>query len=882
MLTVKSQLTEALKTVKTILHTTREPNYADEVFHKYNDKYTLVDFMTNTTLAAILNCLEGMGVTPKILATLKEWSTSRSVTLRLKAAQTCSFNRKEEREVSSPERVIETKGILGSASISQKVVTKVQDYFWDFNAQFELFAFKGNNPDEKVTLSQRAGHFEILTSVDHTPKPESVVLPSIDLNITWLLSKIGKSHLFEFEVDRSRKDCHTPRRNSDIYQALSFASEANSWAGQVAAYFSGKLFPVQTNHGLDLSKITDRGIFLPVVPILEEAKEGADDEDMEAHPKSTFQTLVCIGSSEDLKRPSLDLNDLNLFLNEHQRQLRERFVELDKMYPDDKRLITSLEAKIMVSCYNIQNIQSRYSACIDYVEQMLRAQLIAAIGKEITPVDFANYMVFHYRKIFKEEYAPAPFSYAVRRPDRFPDGTIGIDAKLRDGSPSTPIYTMCRRTHVGPGQGKKPMKFPINAATNVSFYGEKYLHAYTMHMFSGDTGLDLELVARARQFSSFLVLIGTIGGPDEFDPKHAFIVQNKDDLKIPLVLEQVPGSSNSDFDPIASLSPEQQRFARAFRSMQLASTVFAVLVLQIKPQLEKLLKIPSDSLTKEIQLSQDILELFMKYQIPSDLLSFDGDKNASVVAKVDEVKRNVKAIQEMIKETEEKELKEAQQVAAYHNPLGRRTPVVFRYESTPVRPPTRRTGAGKTASMTAPKKDKEGEADIVDEVVDEDEDAYGEDFSKFPGILDEKFELMDNEGAMRPTIIRAGPNWSKESQANLLSSPTTAYLSPEDQAQERLKAYDLLDSLTRSGGLTYDEGSLHVVLAGTHCFDKAIIDTVIQDNVNPIEKLESSLLVVGTTIQGKKPAELIKDEHQDVVAAYSPLVFELERKLIAQ
>lgn len=49
--------------------------------------------------------------------------------------------------------------------------------------------------------------------------------------------------------------------------------------------------------------------------------------------------------------------------------------------------------------------------------------------------------------------------------------------------------------------------------------------------------------------------------------------------------------------------------------MQLASTMFGVVVLQVKPQLEKVLKLPADSLSKEIRLTQDLLELFMKYQV---------------------------------------------------------------------------------------------------------------------------------------------------------------------------------------------------------------------------------------------------------------------------
>ena len=96
--------------------------------------------------------------------------------------------------------------------------------------------------------------------------------------------------------------------------------------------------------------------------------------------------------------------------------------------------------------------------------------------------------------------------------------------------------------------------------------------------------------------------------------KHAIIVKDKDDLKIPLMMETIPTAKEFE-EAISSMSPEQQRFAKAYRKMQLSSTLFAIAVVQIKPQLEKLLNLPNDSLTKEIQLTQDLMELFIKYQI---------------------------------------------------------------------------------------------------------------------------------------------------------------------------------------------------------------------------------------------------------------------------
>ena len=103
------------------------------------------------------------------------------------------------------------------------------------------------------------------------------------------------------------------------------------------------------------------------------------------------------------------------------------------------------------------------------------------------------------------------------------------------------------------------------------------------------------------------------------------IVRNKDEFTLPLDFETIPTPKEFK-DAIASLSPEQQEFCKAFRGMQLESTLFGVVVIQIKPQLEKLLQLPPNCLAKEIQLTEHLMELFIKYQIPSDLLAFEeGD-----------------------------------------------------------------------------------------------------------------------------------------------------------------------------------------------------------------------------------------------------------------
>lgn len=293
---------------------------------------------------------------------------------------------------------------------------------------------------------------------------------------------------------------------------------------------------------------------------------------------------------------------MNQFLAEQKRGFSEKFGELAKTFTDTTKLITAAEAKMMVTLLHSMQISQHFFDGVNYIESMLRKQLVAAIGKEVSAVDFTNYMRFHYRKLFKMQYQPRPFCYAIRRPDHYPEGTLSIEAQLADGSLAEPIFTSVRS--VEPVQ---PMFFPINAATKVTFTGDRFLHAYVAQQFAGQTGSSLNLVARARQFSSFLLLVGRIVSAHEFDPKFAVIIQNKDEIVIPLLLEQLP--TPKEFrDAIESLSPEQQRFCKAFRAMQLESSLFGICIVQLKPQLEKLLKIPNDSLTKEIRLTQDLLE----------------------------------------------------------------------------------------------------------------------------------------------------------------------------------------------------------------------------------------------------------------------------------
>jgi len=897
----KSRVDAALRRVKTVLETNRNPQYPADVPHAYDDKYLLAESLTNNTLGAYLVCLENLGLNAKQLAQLKDWSKTRSVTLRLKAEEKCKFLRKVVREVQSDTKSVSNSTVFGKSE--HYTVTKVTEYFWQFDANYQLVAFQGTDSDKAVVLQQRAGGIELKTSVETTPKPATVVRPSIDVNITWLLQNLEESTANfrgKFHIDRLAKSCHTPRRNEPIDGAFRFFTSFYSWAQSVSNYFNSTWIPVQADHGLDLSAITSEPPFVPVVPLFEKPAAAED------------KIVLPAGYAVP-------------FAAEQSRSIAERFKAVNTVFPANDKLVTQTEARLLVVLLHLRDVSQMWADGVEYIENMLWKQLVAAIGKEVGPVDFANYLRFHNRKLFKAEYAPRPFCYAIRRPDHYPEGTLSIEAQQDDGSLADPIATT-----VAWSPAVRPMKFSIDAATQVSFGGDRFLHGWVNHQFSGSTGSRLQLVARARQFSSYIVLVGSIASAELFEPKYGIIVQNKDELLLPLLLETIP--TPKEFrDAIESLSPEQQRFAKAFRSMQLESTLFGVCVLQIKPQLEKLLRLPNDSLTKEIQLSQDLLDLFIQYQVPSDLLSYDGAENAPMAQKVETVQKYVKNMYDMINKSKQVQLdgarleqqmriadddsryveektkeevgfrrsakleksssrdkekerdhskkdsssdsrRRAKQSSSSSATFGKLAPpakLVAAAPPKPTSPPAATAPAGTASPQPTAQQPKQqtGAADNTSASAPSDDVI---DYTKIPQQMEAQFDEFDEDSALRPTIIAPGNTWNKKFQKTLLSAAESTSLGTDEQGKERQKCFDLLDALTKSGALSVDFASLHVVIAATHCFDKTLMNTLVQDNVNPIEKVERSSLIVASTIHHCEPAALIAADQLQRVATYSP------------
>jgi len=147
------------------------------------------------------------------------------------------------------------------------------------------------------------------------------------------------------------------------------------------------------------------------------------------------------------------------------------------------------------------------------------------------------------------------------------------------------------------------------------------------------------------------------------------------------------------------------------------------------------------------------------------------------------------------------------------------------------------------------------------------------DYTKYPSKLDSSYELLDPDSKFRATIINVGKNWTKSSQASLLSGSSTINLSESQLDSEKYAAFDLLDALTKSGALPIEQASLHVVIAGTQCFDQSLMDAVVSRNINPIDRVERSTLIMASTLYDEPTKELIHADQVQRVNASSPMLF---------
>ena len=86
-----------------------------------------------------------------------------------------------------------------------------------------------------------------------------------------------------------------------------------------------------------------------------------------------------------------------------------------------------------------------------------------------------------------------------------------------------------------------------------------------------------------------------------------------------------------------------------------------------------------------------------------------------------------------------------------------------------------------------------------------------EDYTLLPSLLEKKSSEIDPTAKLRPTIIKVRENWKKTYQKSILSNRETQNINASLAAEEKNKATDLLDALSKSGSISLDAVELHIV-----------------------------------------------------------------------
>ena len=880
---VHGQIEKALESVKRVLDSTRNPTYAADVNHSYGDKYELAEFLTQAAVGGYQDSMGMMGTFD--MSKISEWlKAGKQVSLRYQVEKNCTFIKSAKREVENATKYVTEYKNSGSSSTStrtDKTITTITEWFWSYEVQHKLFLYPGNDPNISISLSDVscANKIDLKTTTEDSPYPKNSISDPVDVTITWLLEHTNVA----FKIDRSPTSCRTPSNNPSVALAIAFAEEISMWSNAVQTAIS-EVFSVQETHLSESKEVTlsdclHKEAFIPVIPILENNSE------------SSAEVLrITDGRSPPAM---LQANDCQALLLEHKRSLDEMFSKFSSM-TSGKLLINSKTLKLSNLCHHLVRLSQYFHDGIYYIEQMLMNQLVAAIGKHLYRPDFCEYMDYHNRNTFRSDTCRIEgFSYAVRKDGKTPEGVLSVVADYNN----QPIQTVPRVIAHDP-----PMTFELNASAKVSFTGKKYIHGYVNYNFGSESETSLIMSVRARQFSCYAMLLGKIGGNDLFIPTESMIVRDKDDYRIPILLETIPTPKEFK-ERIESLSPEQRRFAKSYREMQLAGTLFGIVIIQIKPQLEKVLNLPPNSLTKEIQLTQHLLALFIEYQIPSDLLSYEAETDTEWVDissdspnqtsnKLKAVKEHVLAVKSIINDAKKEEILEAQQrrqveaaveeLAVFEEcekkiaaPCKKKRMSLRRGKASPVSSCNTITSSNNTNNNNNNTPDSTSATNSGESPRATETTTTSEDFSinTLPSRLEARMESFDIYNSLRPTQLKVSEIWEKKHFPSLLGGEQTLVMNSEQKKVHHNQCFDLLDALTKSGAIPIEDAELHVILPSSHCFSNSLMETVYKNNINPITQVENSILILASTILDRSPSLLVNPDQLNRIKEQSPELF---------
>ena len=324
-----------------------------------------------------------------------------------------------------------------------KAINHVKEYHWEIELNWTISVYSGTAVDEKKVINSRACKTTLITQSKANPIGEVVhpelnrnsVFP-IDLSMSWLLQQIDMDELAtQFKVDLDDDATKTPRRNEEARKAIDFGAMLSEWCMNIGSRFNTLLHNLSQAHNPALpdpgvtqlkqkfdevlKKRTE--IINPILPLMEEngpSDMGADDHAVEGKP--IIKMKCSDGNNEESARVMLSTTDITKLLNEHARSLDGAVKGINDSLPPDSchGYLSSSEAVLILLVNNLRSLSAQYLETMDYVESMMESQLVAAIGKRLTPADLDKFVKFHNARLVSP--APQPFSHSIRRPEHYP------------------------------------------------------------------------------------------------------------------------------------------------------------------------------------------------------------------------------------------------------------------------------------------------------------------------------------------------------------------------------------------------------------------------------------------------------------------------------
>ena len=434
------------------------------------------------------------------------------------------------------------------------------------------------------------------------------------LDMSWFFKHFIDDNLnLDFKINQDSKTCKTPRRNEEINKSIDFFIQFHEFF----IFYENHLQKFINNFG-EIKIDEEFEYFIPIFPFLKENS-------------NNFQE-----------------SEIKLLLDEQNNDIQLKIDKYNKLNSS----FSSCNSLFIFSVYFCE-ISQRFIDCCNYIEYLSFNQLHKVIGHIVKKKDVFHVLNYSLLNLFKDQYKSNIFSYSIRNnyENINQSDSIGCISLINNENQKILCFTNSFQSY--------SFSCRISNSLQLKMNGKCYIHGWINGLFEETEQNDdfpyiddssVKLVIQGQNFTNFIVVIGVLSSSSEFIPKKGILIHGNSML-IPLLIHSIP--TRKEFEDLTkSLSKEQKEFANLYRNMQLEGNTMIIATIPIQNQLEKILNLHKNSLNKEIELQNEIIELLTKYNIPPHLLrlsDIDCEFLHTNYDKINKMKQIVNELKEMIR-----------------------------------------------------------------------------------------------------------------------------------------------------------------------------------------------------------------------------------------